>query len=299
MSKDEYNWIEVNENFPCPICKSDTWCGVLMSDMKVRCKREEAGSYKTYRMKDGSFSYYHSIKPKQLGGTARLKARKVKPLTPVEMESIMQRCLLSPRLQELSSSTGISAKSFKRLSTGHDGKSWVNPEKDEHGIIVGIKRRFMDGKKIYYRGSKPGLYIPDGWYPATRIFFTEGMTDTAACLDMGLSAIGRPSNIGGLREVASFLKSFCSSIEIVIVAENDYRWHESCKGCEKCGRCWPGKHGALQLYSDLRQCFSADRKIYFMMPPTGAKDIRGCLNAGMTGDDLLKLSEVLECPQMN
>ena len=67
------------------------------------------------------------------------------------------------------------------------------------GEVVGVRLRKSDGKKLSIKGSKEGLFIPTGLKPCDRLLIGEGPTDTAALLDLGFEAVGRPSCTGGGR----------------------------------------------------------------------------------------------------
>lgn len=96
--------------------------------------------------------------------------------------------------------------------------------------------------------------LPDSDSP---VVVVEGASDTAAVLGIGLVAIGRPSNTGGLEEAAALLRGR----SVIIVGEND----------EKTDGSWPGKHGVNKTLSALKPVCPSIRIIY---PPDGHKDIR-------------------------
>lgn len=89
----------------------------------------------------------------------------------------------------------------------------------------GIRLRTMDGAKFAIKHSKSGIFFPYGalkWGAkgCERIFICEGPTDTAACLSMGLFAIGRAACRGGEEIVLSVLNQLRPR-ECVIVSDND------------------------------------------------------------------------------
>ncbi len=89
------------------------------------------------------------------------------------------------------------------------------------------------------------------------IIVVEGATDTAAVLGLGLVAVGRPSNIGGISDVTALLRG----LPVIVVGEND----------EKSDGAWPGKFGAEKTLAALGVVCSSARIIY---PPANRKDIR-------------------------
>lgn len=91
----------------------------------------------------------------------------------------------------------ISREVAKRLSIGWDGASLNFPMRNAEGKIVGIRRRFPDGRKSSVRGGREGVFLPHGNDPKGVLFIMEGATDTACAVSLGLDAVGRPSCQGG------------------------------------------------------------------------------------------------------
>lgn len=116
------------------------------------------------------------------------------------------------------------------------------------GEVTGIRLRLDTGKKLAVRGSKEGIFIPES-PPEAIAFAPEGPTDAAACLTLGLYAIGRPSCLGGTEHLKTALKRL-QVRRAVILADNDL----------------PGIQGAKRLAGELGvpSCI--------VVPP--AKDIR-------------------------
>lgn len=66
--------------------------------------------------------------------------------------------------------------------------------------------------------SKRGLNIPCDFDQRTDpVFVVEGASDVAACVTLGLTAVGRPSNRSGVDQLTELL---CGR-EIIVVGEND------------------------------------------------------------------------------
>lgn len=99
----------------------------------------------------------------------------------------------------------------------HDGRS------PDGSAPCGIRLRTMEGRKFAVTGSRSGIFFPYGAMnviPCRRVFICEGPTDTAACLQMGLFAIGRASCRGGEGIALSVLSQLCPG-ECVVVSDND------------------------------------------------------------------------------
>ena len=148
-----------------------------------------------------------------------------------------------------------------------NGKCWTFPERDSQGQIIGVGLRFENHKKISAAGSRRGLSIPAGWKDRPgALYLVEGPSDTLAMTAAGLAAIGRPSNVGGVKILAELIQHECPDREIIWMGENDQKPDGS----------WPGrdesKRSAAKLASELR------RSILFALPPgPNEKDVRSWL----------------------
>jgi hypothetical protein len=136
-------------------------------------------------------------------------------------------------------------------------------------------------------GSRHGLIVPVTYCSMTDqpILLVEGMTDVAAALTLGISAIGRPSNCGGISLLIDCLWNYRGPI--IVMGENDQRIPKMPKGtihppaCRACPFCWPGKYGANAIAKALRHELPKPQpKIAIRFPPQQVKDLRAWLNAG-------------------
>lgn len=85
--------------------------------------------------------------------------------------------------------------------------------------IIGIRLRCMDGQKLAVKGSRQGLFIPQE-RPHSDLYVTEGPTDCAAMLSMGLFAIGKASAMQGPEEIIKFIAK--NRIRrVIVIADND------------------------------------------------------------------------------
>jgi len=163
------------------------------------------------------------------------------------------------------------------LATNHCGPCWTFPEQDGAGAVVGIRRRLVtprqdEGGKLVNKlsaaGSTPGLTVPLGGWELREgpTFCPEGASDTAALVSLGLCAAGRPSNTGGLEQLARLFRDYPADRQIVILGERD----------QKPDGTWPGatcKDVAAKLADRL------GRPVYWALPPEGFKDVREWLRA--------------------
>jgi 5S rRNA maturation endonuclease (ribonuclease M5) len=139
---------------------------------------------------------------------------------------------------------------------------------DLAGNVLGIRLRTLSGKKFAVRGGREGLFIPDGLAFSTDLLVSEGPTDTAALLDLGFEAIGRPCSSGGTRLIIALVKAR-KPPAIVIVADVDANG--------------VGQRGAEALASSLVPYHASVRTIF---PPNNSKDARGWKQAGATPADV-------------
>ena len=76
------------------------------------------------------------------------------------------------------------------------------------------------GKKIAVKGGHDGLFIPEGIDARGLVLVCEGPTDTAALLDLGFNAVGRPSCRGGVKLLVGLVQKHRPS-GVVIVSDGD------------------------------------------------------------------------------
>lgn len=182
---------------------------------------------------------------------------------------------------------GLSASSLRRLDIGWASATvlrasgtacrgpgaWTFPMVDMTGRVVGVRLRSLDGSKFSVRDSRQGLFVPHGLQNCKLLLFAEGPTDTAAILDLGFDAIGRPNCSGGGKLVRDFVTAN-RCMQVVVVSDGDE----------------PGRRGAESLACHLLpNCPS----VKVLVPPNNIRDIREWKRAGATYGDLLDAIENL------
>jgi hypothetical protein len=121
--------------------------------------------------------------------------------------------------------------------------------------VVGIRLRNERGK-FAVRGSRQGIFLAA--VPAQKtLFVCEGPTDTAAAVELGFFAAGRPNCCCGGAEIRIYARRH-RCVNAVLVADNDK----------------PGLDGARRVGQELRLPYA----IY--VPP--AKDLREFVRLGGT-----------------
>lgn len=273
-------WIDVKPDNPCPICGKPDWCRITENGEVVHCKRVESD----WPNKNG-IGWYHkmteaSVKP--LARRVQEKKRRTDAEQHARFVKELRRARTAPHVVMLGEKLGVCPAVLDILYIGWDGKGWVVPERNWRGDILGLHRRLavpVNGKdKFYVPGSYAGLVYADEWqtrYPDEPILIVEGMSDTAAAMTLGFSAIGRPSCLGGLRHLVPMLRQVRER-RIIVVAERDRKRLDNHGTCACCMRCWPGKFGAIKLAVELRARLG--RRVEWQMPPGRAKDLRAFLN---------------------
>jgi hypothetical protein len=200
-----------------------------------------------------------------------------------------QRAIQPDRLQALADDLGLSVVSLQRLGIGWSGayRAWTFPMfAAACGVlrVDGIRVRRPSGDKLAMTGSRNGLFVPGGLdrhddaQPIGAIiardnplFICEGPTDTAAMLDLGFHAIGRPSCSGGTAHVVALVASMRSP-DVVLMADADA----------------PGQRGAAALAKTLSASGVAVR---VLTPPSEYKDVRAWKQSGLLADEIIALIE--------
>jgi hypothetical protein len=186
------------------------------------------------------------------------------------------------KLQRLASKLGLSVVSLERLGIGwsHDHRAWSFPMTDAMENVIGIHLRLESGKKISVKGGCAGLHVPkklSGLDASTTkstvagdetLLITEGPTDCAAMLDLGFTAIGRSSCVGGIKLLTEFLQMH-NLRETVIVADADEA----------------GQRGAKTLACVLA---AYTRQLRIITSPSGIKDARAWKLSGATAEDVMQ-----------
>lgn len=265
----------------CPVCGHMSWCTVSADGLVARCMRVK--SERESKGGDGAIGWIHGVTT-DAPIPVEVETRPAQKLTVAQVtaraKSAYEHKLARDIRSKLAKDLGVSVGSLEALRVGYgcdrDGQEWSGwPGRDAKGNIIGISRRYADGSKKTMQGTRGGLY-----YAIERnglrgpVLILEGGSDTAAAYTVGVPAIGRPSNTGGV----SWIKSLLGRRRRIVVGENDESPErrgriDSCgENCGGCGNCWPGLFGARVVSEQLR--------CEFVMPPDGCKDFREVVRVG-------------------
>jgi hypothetical protein len=161
--------------------------------------------------------------------------------------------------RELQIPEGATAKmSFLGVGKDAGGDFYLFPMWDGAGDLCGYSRRYRDGKKSWGRN---GLFLPVSDPGGDVVLIVEGASDVLAAAAMGIYALGRPSNTGGVEQLAMYLRM--ERRLMVVIGEND----------EKPSGQIPGWTGMMMVRDQLGPRL---RPASVMARPTpdGCKDLR-------------------------
>jgi putative DNA primase/helicase len=177
---------------------------------------------------------------------------------PTEFEQLFVRYrqnVVAGMAEIIASDLSVTAASVEQLGVGFYPleNAWVWAEMDEHGNVIGLLKRYHNGKKVMVKGSSRGLIYQ---YPLPKtdkpILVVEGASDVLAAMDMGYVCVGRPSADGGGKLLSALLKGR----DAIIVGENDGT---------------VGISGMEKMFSILKPVCKTLRKV---LPPADKKDLR-------------------------
>ena len=263
-------WIRVSPSNKCPVCDKPDWCSIAASGDAVICARTDSPK------RTGDAGWLHKLDDEPSGGPKRVRStnsmsKDIKEYGDHEAWKALHddfvKAIDASKLAALSAQLGLKQASLKALGVGYfpEKEIWTFPMYSAQDSICGFKTRLPDNSKRSVYGSRSGIFIPN-CLPATidRLFIVEGPTDCAAMVEVGHSAIGRPSNRGSLALTEQFIRE--RKIESVsIIRDNDDA----------------GLGGAKQLAEHL--CLFCEVNI--ALPPKGSKDAREALKNGAVKSD--------------
>ena len=246
------SFTRVSKSHPCPVCKKPDWCRVF-ADGWVECMRVQSDR----PAKSGG--WMHSQRELSPG---RLTPRVPQPAPPptINAMKLMRDWLAATTptaLDEFAAALGVSTPSLAAVGAAYapPHSAWAFPMCDGYGNVVGIRLRNERGK-FAVRGSRQGIFLANA-APQKTLFVCEGPTDTAAAVELGLFAVGRPNCCCGGPEIKVFARRH-DCRRVVIISDNDK----------------PGLDGARKVGGELKLPFA----VY--VPP--AKDVRQFVRLGGT-----------------
>ena len=251
------SFTRVTKQNPCPVCKKPDWCRVF-ADGWVECMRVQSDR----PAKSGGWMHWESpARPPPAAPPTPTPGGGGRCLPPTINATKLMRewtgATTPAALEDLATSLGLSTPAVTAVGAAWAAPhaAWAFPMRDGYGNIVGIRLR-NDKGKFAVRGSRQGIFLADV-RPQKTLFVCEGPTDTAAAVELGLFAVGRPNCCCGGPDIRVYARVHeCS--RVVVVADNDK----------------PGLDGARKVGSEVKLPLA----IY--VPP--AKDLREFVRLGGT-----------------
>ena len=236
----------------CPICKHGDWCRVF-ADGWAECMRVQSDK----PAKSGGWMHRLCLLPTFPEPQRASRSRLTPTINATRMMREWFAATTPVELDDFAASLGVTTASLTAVGAAWAAphSAWAFPMCDGYGNVVGIRLRNERGK-FAVRGSRQGIFLAN--VPAQKtLFICEGPTDTAAAIELGLFAVGRPNCCCGGPEIKVYARRHeCS--RVVIISDNDK----------------PGLDGARKVGSELKLPFA----IY--VPP--AKDVREFVRLGGT-----------------
>lgn len=268
----------------CPVCgHRDAWCSCWDNNVAGNILCHRVASNVACKSGDGWIHIRgdQPIRP-QAYKTVRIPINTSQYIAPPGLQAEYRRyweTMTRDILQAIADLLGVSSASLILLGAGlrlKDGQfpngALVVPMYGPDRQLRGLKfRDLKTGEKKTNAGGHAGLYLPAKLQlNVVPLLVTEGASDAAAALTIGMPAMGRDSCTGQADLVKDFVAINKPTEGVVIVADRDE----------------PGQRGARQLATAL---VSVTRKVRIVTPPVGIKDMRVWVAKGVTAAKMMEL----------
>lgn len=270
-------WLRVSRRRRCPVCGKPDWCTVSADGTAAICPRTPSDKW----VGQNGGGYLHKLDARQASAPRAPDARRAPEptLSGPELQLLERqfRSAVNPeRLARFAESMGLEVASLEYLGIGWSDRhrAWTFPMYGQN--LRGFRLRSTDGRKWSVKGGREGLFVPCGAGPRSPLLVCEGPTSCAALLDLGLSAIGRPSCSGGVELVVEWLRGWPRhSVDVVVLGD-----HDEAKKRPDGSVFRPGQEGAERLAGRL--CAAGVCKSVKVLVPPFCKDARDWKLAGAT-----------------
>jgi len=280
-------FVRVSKGKPCPVCSKHDWCLVTKDGSAAICPRSPSNK------QVGDAGFLHRLSESFSAHQIDFRPREV-VIDADQICTQYQSEMKAFDYAKLSIALGVSIDSLVGIGTGKavqylDG-TYSFPMRDDCDRIIGVRLRNADGHKWAVYGSKSGLFY-GSIEPNCDIYICEGPTDTAALMDWGFCAIGKPSCNAGNDYIVSMLKKLKPGL-VVVVSDVDGR-EEPCKFCtdQHCQHCKPGQVGAEKT----AKAISAIGISVKIIEPINAKDARQWKQLGASKKTVLSVVANTPC----
>ena len=221
-------WQRVSKRRPCPVCEKPDWClyaGDAGNPEAAICARIESPK------RCGESGWLHLLRhdgPTWSPRVRRIKLSAARIATPaLDLDKLAADCTAAVQpeaLGRLAVALGVSVESLRRLGIGLVGKTSGLGISDEqrgrrragHPVATAQRQEVVDTR----RHGRASSISRGHRHARAYCWFAEGPTDTAALLDLGFNAVGRPSCTGGVRLLVDLVRKHRPA-GVVIVADGD------------------------------------------------------------------------------
>jgi hypothetical protein len=123
-----------------------------------------------------------------------------------KLQTVYRASITPDKVEELAQQLGVSAWSLNELDIGWSNihQVYTFPMRGIQCQIIGIQTRDKEGHKRVVRGGSVGVFISHQARTCVT-FITEGASDTASALTIGLHTVGRFNCVTGADLLASLL----------------------------------------------------------------------------------------------
>ncbi len=259
------SWAELNKDytrvspaFKCPMCGKADGCLVRRDGSHVIC-------YHVQSSRMWKIGFLHRLSHEKAS-----EARKSMVSAPKEvgiyqpdferLHKVYRAAITQDKVDALAQQLGVSPVALNDLGIGwsNNYNAYTFPMRNEKCRVTGIQTRGQDGSKRALKGSLAGVFISTSMILLANpgvVFITEGVSDTATALTIGLHVIGRFNDVSGTDQLTSLL----SNKTVFVIADNS----------------GPEIQGAASLCEQLR---SVTRYSGMIVLPFSVKDLRESLN---------------------
>lgn len=260
---------------PCPVCGAGSkGCSVTEDGLHI-CRGEPVNGWRRItRSPDGAGFHHYRIDQSDPQAN-RVQPTKALPIATKNWRADAERFaedLTAERREQLAGELGLPVSCLSALPfTGYmndprEGPCFTFTEHAADGSIACINRRIINppaegpNKKVI-QGGRRGVYLARGWRERPGpVLLPEGASDVLAVVAAGLSAVGRPSNTGGVEILCEILAE--EKRDVIVLGEND----------RKADGKWPGREGAEATAQKLADALG--RPVRWALPPDDHKDAR-------------------------
>ena len=206
--------IRVSAKHPCPICKKEDWCLYSEDGQVAICARVSSPR------PAGEAGYLHKLSEEATYNNTRDYTLKNPMLSVhIDWDTWNNNYFKSFINSEINPPDFMDKATANLFNCGWDGACYTFPLRNANNNIIGIQRRFLDGRKRLVTGSRAGILVPIGLnlMEGQDIYICEGLSDTVSAIQLGLYAEGRMSASTG---TSIFCKKYTNR-SIIVVADND------------------------------------------------------------------------------